>query len=126
MARAVWWTSTAALRSLAQAIFASTLAQGAEAGALDAATAIVVVGGADRNALALARTALSTWENDKNKKGVSYNDLVAVAKATGYEVEFFTPRDMTFTEAVTGGYGQTELDFDTTYVLKWHPSLVAA
>jgi transcriptional regulator with XRE-family HTH domain len=49
----------------------------------------------------VSRAALSAWENDQNKKGVSYNDLRAIADATGREIEFFTGKEAAFTLAST-------------------------
>ena len=61
--------------------------------------------GLDQDELAellhISRPALSAWERDKNKRGVSFNDLEAVAKHTGFNVQFFLDKKATFTSTLT-------------------------
>ena len=56
--------------------------------------------------LRVSRSALSAWEDDKNRRGVPYNDLRAIAEHTGFDVEFFQEREATFTRAATGRYSR--------------------
>lgn len=51
--------------------------------------------------LRVSRSALSAWEDDKNRRGVPYNDLVAIAKHTGFDVEFFEDKEVTFIPTVS-------------------------
>lgn len=51
--------------------------------------------------LRVSRSALSAWEDDKNRRGVPYNDLVAIARHTGFAVEFFEQKEVTFTAPIT-------------------------
>ena len=52
----------------------------------------------------IGRSTISNWENDLNKREVSFNHLKAIADATGMPVEFFMGKTAVFTGAVTGGY----------------------
>lgn len=56
---------------------------------------------ADR--IRVSRSTLSAWEDDKNKRGVSFNDLTAVARETGFDVEFFEPKEVSYIASVTLG-----------------------
>jgi transcriptional regulator with XRE-family HTH domain len=54
--------------------------------------------------LRVSRSTLSAWEDDKNRRPVPYNHLLAIATHTGYSVEFFEPREVTFTATATLRY----------------------
>ena len=83
--------------------------------------------------LHISRPALSAWERDKNKRGVSFNDLEAIARHTGMPLEFFLGEVLQFS-AVTGtdiGRYDDQLSLFGAFDLvtadsPWHPSLVAA
>ena len=77
--------------------------------------------------LRVSRAALSGWERDRNKKGVSFNDLEAIAKHTGMDVEFLVPRVLQFS-TVTGTDTGREWDEPTLFDEElqvsagiWHP-----
>jgi transcriptional regulator with XRE-family HTH domain len=58
--------------------------------------------------LHVSRPALSAWERDKNKRGVSFNDLQAIATHTGMPLEFFLGGDVRFaalTDSLTAREG---------------------
>lgn len=55
----------------------------------------------------IGRSTISNWENDLNKREVSFNHLKAIADATGKPVEFFMGKTAVFTSALTGGYVHT-------------------
>lgn len=75
---------------------------------------------ADR--IRVSRSALSAWEDDKNRRGVSYNDLAAIARETGFDVEFFEPKEVSYTASVTLGNSTRQRLSDLLGGAFGHPS----
>jgi transcriptional regulator with XRE-family HTH domain len=77
--------------------------------------------------LRVSRPALSAWERDENKKGVSFTDLEAIARHTSMPVEFFLGKELAFTVANSRGYKpQRGSHFTKVQVRGFrHPSLAA-
>lgn len=69
-------------------------------------------------ALHVGRPTLSAWENDRNKKPVSWAHLKLIAEVTGFDLDLLVPRIVAFVPV--------EVPSDTTSVTHGHQSVAAA
>lgn len=76
--------------------------------------------------LRVSRPALSAWERNKNKKGVSFTDLEAIARHTGMPVEFFLGGDMVFTGVINDRYARRMVRNGSKVLVRRHTLPVAA